>query len=210
MRFYNYVHEATEQKDKEVRKEAQKIFKQMYDWVKKNEDKLDDILHDDVMDGNEVEILDFKDIQDEYDLLFAFGSSRVRDFTFLGDKEEPQIFIPIMGDSLEDIPKNLWKHRRDVMHEIIHFLDYQRTGSIKSKEYYNSPAEFNAYYQETVEDIKEDFEKGRLKINNFEDFVKKVKKNYFDKDFINNLNKKYERKLDKRLYQLYSSIFEVS
>ena len=192
MRLYSYLNEATEQKDKEYRKIAMEIYKQTYDWLKENENNLDDILENDSIQGEEVKVFDFSSIQNDYELLFVFRDSRIKEFIFADGGElgrEPQIFIPFK----ENIPENFRKHRKNILHELIHYIDFIEEREYSSnKEYYNTPAEFNAYYQEVIEDIKEDFEKGRLKINNFKDFIKKVKKDYFDQYFLKFLNKKIQ------------------
>lgn len=105
----------------------------------------------------------------------------------------------------------------NIVHEVIHYLDEergeQRGGSAKKfdsgevADYYNTPEEFNAYYQEAA------FEVERL-IDSLPDKFKKKWLASFDKflntaygqlskAFVENLNSKYERKLKKRLYNLY-------
>lgn len=99
-----------------------------------------------------------------------------------------------------------------LVHECTHLIDdLRRTKSYKSKEqkqstengqidYYNSPEEQNAYYQETIsafdEWIKnEDWKKDWKNFNNFQnEFIRQYKGDY---DKLNNINK---RKLKKRIY----------
>ena len=99
-----------------------------------------------------------------------------------------------------------------LVHECTHLIDdLRRTKSYKSKEqnqstekgeinYYNSPEEQNAYYQETIsafdEWIKnEDWKKDWKDFNNFQnEFIRQYKGNY---NRLNNINK---RKLKKRIY----------
>jgi hypothetical protein len=136
------------------------------------------------------------------------------------------MIIPVLQSSynLANIESRLSNVKKNIVHEYIHYLDRIRSGgklagtTTKGKEdYVNSPAEFNAFYQEGANEI-EDFIKivsdkvekrrpGTLSkyFVNFEVFKKKVI-NKFHPEFIENLNKKYQRKLDKRLVNLYNSL----
>ena len=103
------------------------------------------------------------------------------------------------------------------IHEFIHYLDYQRSGytnkiskELTENDYYNSPREFNAYYQEgasyIVKILKDDdiLPRFQEKYTNFPLFLKWMLENVFDKEFIKALTDKYMIKLNKRVYNIYT------
>jgi hypothetical protein len=116
------------------------------------------------------------------------------------------------------------------VHEFIHYLDQHRykgqvpeSGAMLRKKafgaYYNSPAEFNAFYQEganevldtvrTVQQYAEPAKPGTLAsfVGNYRTFEKRfLKSPYFNKDFLDSLNQKYKKKLMQRFYDLYQEI----
>lgn len=123
----------------------------------------------------------------------------------------------------------------DLIHEIIHFFDMQRRkgkgvdvsyredAPLEDPEkYYNDPMEFNAFFQtaasiirQTAEEDLADLEGDELEEqwvdwlgwDSFEGFSIGAEQ-VFDQDFLNHLNPKYKRKLDKRLYQLWVELRE--
>ncbi len=111
------------------------------------------------------------------------------------------------------------------IHEYIHFLDhlrYRSRGLSKTSAkyldtqdiegYYNTPEEFNAYYQEGQNQIvrmwknlPDDFKKKRLEsYKAFQSWVIDVQ--FFDRDFLTYIDKKYLKKFKKRLANLYMYI----
>ena len=111
------------------------------------------------------------------------------------------------------------------IHEYIHFLDHLRyrsrgLGKTSAKYldtqdiegYYNTPEEFNAYYQEGQNQIvrmwknlPDDFKKKRLEsYKAFQSWVIDVQ--FFDRDFLTYIDKKYLKKFKKRLANLYMYI----
>ena len=111
------------------------------------------------------------------------------------------------------------------IHEYIHFLDHLRyrsrgLGKTSAKYldtqdiegYYNAAEEFNAYYQEGqksdcsyVEKSRDDFKKKRLEsYKAFQSWVIDVQ--FFDRDFLTYIDKKYLKKFKKRLANLYMYI----
>jgi len=111
------------------------------------------------------------------------------------------------------------------IHEYIHFLDhlrYRDRGLAKTSAkyldsddiegYYNTPEEFNAYYQEGQSQIvriwknlPNDFKQKHSKdFKAFQDWATDI--NFFDRDFLTHINKKYLKKFKKRLAGLYMYI----
>ena len=106
-----------------------------------------------------------------------------------------------------------WVDEKVFIHEFIHFLDknkYKDTYSFKTPknddEYYNSPEEYNAYSQEIINKILQN--KSKLIGISFDSFLYKSFK-FGSKEFINNLNGDYMKKLKNRLYKIYNEINSV-
>ncbi len=113
------------------------------------------------------------------------------------------------------------------LHEFVHYKDLQRwKGGEKdfwkpgnpnlnhaqaSEEYFNSPAEFNAYYHQGVPRIRDDLDRrfSQDKINKtletFGSFWKTFRK-YYSEDFLKKLDQRNSRALKKRLYDLFSTL----
>jgi len=131
--------------------------------------------------------------------------------------------------SLKYINTRFSSLKQEFVHEFIHYLDYKRikeksgvenVGSAKlllsggAKAYYNSPIEFNAFYQDgisstetTLINLKNSGTKvGQDKfyeiIKNFNNFKNFAIKN-FDRGFIKYLDVNNTRKLNKRLYNVF-------
>ena len=108
------------------------------------------------------------------------------------------------------------------IHEFIHYLDFKRSNGYKPNfndkttisDYYNSPTEYNAYYQEAATYIANLFKdqsilaKFKEKYKDFESFYKWMVENVLDKDYIKNLNVKNILKIKKRIYNIYSEFLE--
>lgn len=116
------------------------------------------------------------------------------------------------------------------VHEFIHYLDQHRykgkvpeSGAMLRKKafgaYYNSPAEFNAYYQEganevlgtvrSIQQYAEPVKPGTLAsfIGDYKTFEKRfLKPPYFNEDFLASLNQQYKKKFMQRFYDLYQEI----
>lgn len=107
------------------------------------------------------------------------------------------------------------------IHEFIHYLDFKRSKGFSPKfnektsvsDYYNSPTEYNAYYQEIASFIsnllkdKKSLDIFKEKYKNFDVFYKWMSDNVFDKDFVKNLNDSNLRKLKKRIANIYQTYF---
>ena len=103
-----------------------------------------------------------------------------------------------------------WIEENLFAHEFVHFLDDKRYSSSysfskpnTSKEYYNSPEEYNAYAQEIIgKAIKN---KKQLIGITFKSFLKKSL-SLGPEFFIKSLNDIYRKKLINRLYKIYEEI----
>jgi hypothetical protein len=158
-------------------------------------------------------------INKNYD--FSKQSGKSNFFTtgyFLGSYKNYKT-IGINNLDNDKIPyKNIEK--QSFIHEFIHYLDYKRNNYIPpkltfktKKEYYNTPEEFNAYYQEAVTwvgKILEDeimLKSFKEKFKNYNDFYNWIINNVLDKDFVKNLNPINIKKLQKRIYNIYQVYF---
>ncbi|ASV44477.1 hypothetical protein PBI_SCTP2_462 [Salicola phage SCTP-2] len=147
-----------------------------------------------------------------------------------GDK---RILVMYIDQSTFDIFDEFIKNdnrRKLFVHELTHLYDQDRSfQQIKpsSKEetlrdYYNTPAEYNAYYQEGIDNFEnrielfhkkakenseripslQSFLEKRFGGDSFEQFLDVIY-NHFDKEFINYLSDDNHKRLKKRLYQYY-------
>jgi hypothetical protein len=130
------------------------------------------------------------------------------------------VFLPwIQDDAVKKLsPKDLSM----LVHELVHFFDYQRHGPEKvkaihrnrvekdiklgSQDYYEDPLEFNAYYQQGATKIRDAM--GGKSLGAFPEFHVKATRpgKFFSAKFIKQLGQEYRRKLDQRLYQLWAGL----
>lgn len=225
MRLYNYLNEK-ESRDRLFRSEANRIISNIQDYINRfDSEELDDILNRrEHSQFGTVWTLDYTNIDNTYDLLVMFTPQKSVNFSIGTYKQIPILVLPIVYKNDPDtIKTNLNTSKRQIKHELIHFLDKERkalvlnkgSSELKSaKEYYNSPSEFNAFYQEAVDEVIEVLEKrGKdksfiktLGLDTVTGFVNTVKDLYIDGEFLKYLNSKYMRKLNKRLADLYQQL----
>jgi len=119
-------------------------------------------------------------------------------------------------------------NKRDFVHEFIHYLDAKRghdkQNTVKllkakgEKAYYNTPAEFNAYFQEGAQEV-EDLFKGvarakpdhlKVMLASLDTFkhwvVTKSGSAFFSRHWFDSLEGKWKKKFLKRLYTLYQAM----
>lgn len=108
-------------------------------------------------------------------------------------------------------------NKESFIHEFIHYLDSQRSKKYSPNfsdkttlsDYYNSPFEFNAYYQASATFVTKMLQQENLlklfkeKYKTYDIFYKWMIEIVFDKSFIKNLNTKNLIKLKKRVYTIY-------
>lgn len=200
-RFYNYIKEASEIADRLQRERGLIIYNELYQFIMRNKNNLEKVLKKRDMRPykNPVWILNHSKINknEKFDWIFVFNVDDIFNY------ENEEMVLPIIKTTYKEIPKELPKYQREIMHELIHYLDDTPTG----KGYYNSPEEFNAYYQESIEYVYKDLNRKKISnIKNINDFIKMMKSKYLDRDFIKGLNSTYMRKLNKRLVNLYETL----
>lgn len=111
--------------------------------------------------------------------------------------------------------------RKTIVHELIHKFDNERTNynrrtsNMSPSGYYNSPDEYNAYYQEAVDHFEKSLDKlknlGRediikTRFGKFSDFSNYMFNAVLEKDFVKHINKDTETRLKKRLYRFWEEI----
>lgn len=103
-----------------------------------------------------------------------------------------------------------WIEENVFIHEFIHCLDFMRTTDTYNssnpegmKQYFNSPEEYNAFTHEIIQRILQN--KNRLKGLPFDRFLKRVLK-YGEKEFAQSLDAENMKKIQKRLYKIYTEI----
>lgn len=141
-------------------------------------------------------------------------------YAFAYHKNNKVIITPVLTDDIKSV---INIDDRSFIHEFIHYLDSERNNNLRNKNkgealqketYYNNPKEFNAYYQEIVGYVVNDLLKNKTlldkfknKFTTFELFYKWMISQVIDQDFISYLNNDNERKLKKRLYNIYNEYF---
>lgn len=167
-------------------------------------------------------------IDRKYDNLYIlFAVKRTIDFGLGIFRNKQVITLPLLDNAWELKEKfniKLIMIERDFIHEFIHYLDTLRyKGDVKTTSrqkykkgdligYYNTPAEFNAYYQEYIDTIidilnKIPQSKKNELLKDYETFYNWITTaGGIDRDFVKALNKEYEKKLRKRLYDLYRTL----
>lgn len=213
--------------DKNFRLEANNIFNLMIDYI----NNIRDDIFSHKMKKNEI-ILDMSFLNKNYNdlsIIIAPGSlsgklTRMAEFYIL----ELGILNPKKDN--KDMTKeeiiNLLKNLKNIfIHEIIHYLDFKRQKNKKTfsnidstlKDYFNSPEEYNAYFQELIDSLEDsirNFRKTNPKfVNNLKRFGFDKFKNWFFEKWITLLPKyeegiltpKYKEKFIKRLYQYFKS-----
>lgn len=117
-------------------------------------------------------------------------------------------------------------NKRDFIHEFVHYMDFKRGDTTQStaellrtkgeRAYYNTPAEFNAYFQEGSQEVEDLFKHvhkakpDKLKeiLSDIEIFKTWVilKSSMFSKQWYENLEGKWKKKFYKRFYTLFKAL----
>lgn len=218
---YSLIFESTYQKDIEQYQYCGKIVDILRDLLKNKEyDALDDgtfLVKGKYIDDDLNDLLVLIVPKENARTNISFGKDSARLNYAYGHTSKYKVIVCAYLNSYGDdsyIDSRL--DRTAFSHELTHYLDDKRSnggvqashGSNTLSDYYNSPAEFNAFYSETALFILDIMQKNELVLNSmkkyttFEAFRNMIIKQ-FDQEFINNLNESYRRKLDKRLYNLY-------
>jgi len=149
-----------------------------------------------------------------------FGGNSVKSGYALGTYKQKQRFI-VINNLVEGKPVTYNINKDYFIHEFIHYLDWKRSGGHKPsfsdkttlEEYFNSPTEYNAYYQEAanfvVKMLMDDkiLDKFKERYKNYKDFYEWMTAQVFDKNFIKYLNASNKVKLQKRVYNIYDKFF---
>lgn len=228
--FENYIFES-DYTDQKYTDRAQKIFKKVRNALKNGEYKKMSsdngyIIHGEDIDPS-INDLVFAFVHPSHDILNQGVVNKIENFVTnysLGVLKDGR-YIIICGNLIEPNSDKYIDTRlnKDLfVHEFIHYLDKKRYGKSKKntktidlsiEDYYNTPEEFNAYYQEGAYGLRNFFKKNghvpddikKEKIKDFETF-KNVALRFFDEHFIKGLNKKFKKKFNKRLAGLYNRV----
>ena len=145
-----------------------------------------------------------------------FGGDNLKGGYSIGSYKHYKVIL--INNLREDkVPEN-GIDRSSFIHEFIHYLDKKRSNNYKpnftdkttNQEYFNEPLELNAYYQESVGWIskqlqnKNTIEQWKNKFNTPQEFSTWIFNVVLDKNFVSNLNDKNKRKIEKRIYNVYS------
>ena len=225
--------------DKIYRDKAIEVYENIKNWLSKN---IKNLIESDTLYGHPWHSNDFSRYYNGgyilmYDSLFD-DITMPLDIIFMPDMAGPSknmvatggigkhkdthkvvIIMPILlGEwNLQYIDTRFDK--KTFVHEFIHYLDMQRRnkkGNMVAtdiiSDYYNSPEEFNAFYQEGILKLDGYIQTDKIReivFHNldisFQEFYKIVlQKSIFDKDFMENLNTRNERALIKRLSDYFN------
>ena len=116
-----------------------------------------------------------------------------------------------------NIPYNVYDNKNDLFSEknkisVKKIQEYDKKNRKFDKKYYNSPEEFNTFYQMSVGNLINDILSGRKIISNmtFSDFLNDIlylpNNKVFDDTFLKSLTNKYNKKIIKRLYNVYKEL----
>lgn len=100
-----------------------------------------------------------------------------------------------------------------LIHEIVHYLDRKRSNTTPSKtydgaeEYYNSPMEYNAYFQQGLYKILNAVERNPNVLEGLrvEEFIEKFRGD-FDLNWLHYMNEETKKRFKKRMYGLYRTL----
>lgn len=226
---YNYyynnsnLNEATASADKAFYDEADRFYEKMiielnnanYTHLKDNSILFEASNIDSAYDDLWISFIDYNSNSNQ----MPFGNNTLKGgYAFASTSRHKVIIIP----NLKEDKDPTWISKDSFIHEFIHYLDYVRSkGKFKEfnqnttiSDYYNSPSEYNAYYQEAanylVNLLKDEMVLNKIKEKypTFDGFYKFMLDNVFSKRFIANLNDKNILKLKKRVYNIYSEYVE--
>jgi hypothetical protein len=131
------------------------------------------------------------------------------------------LFLPLMSKAgdMDGLATRVSFHSSVIVHELTHLMDkgYERGKSVDpviGKSYYNHPSEWNAFWSEGAYNVER-----MVSVNSerprsfwekiigvtFDGFYSK-RGMYWDKGFLEGMNKETKRKFDKRIYQLWLEI----
>ena len=235
MRFQHHIKEATYAGDKLFRNIAMKA----YDKIKKILDKA-------YKEWERTGVVPFKEHKNSGGWIIPGNKFGYSDLAVIlthtaayggsgysagGTKVRGQVKVIVIDTLLEPFNfkyANTRFNKRDFVHEFIHYLDgkrgYDTQNTVKlfktkgAKAYYNTPAEFNAYFQEGAQETEDLFKAvARVKpdhlkvmLNNFDTFkhwvTTKSGSSFFSRHWFDALEGKWKKKFLKRLYTLYKAM----
>jgi len=212
--------------DSKYRNKAKSMAKKL---IAMKADGFDDYLHGDVViiDGDKID-----PVLDRYVIILAKYNKRPAAGAYAGvgrytggDEYDRVMVVYVLSDKI--IKNKAWDgvilDEQRLVHEFIHILDQGRAkeytpsvnadGSITPEDYYNSPFEFNAYYQDGLVELDDTLKLIKKKMKSFYDekmaswdAFKPFAINKFDSSFRENLNTVYNKKFLKRLFQFYQEV----
>ena len=222
LRKRGYLNEATERHDRKVRQVAHKFYRSLIAFTKAHPDKM--TLRDD--GGYGVAAKEFWKHPRAKDLLVIITGKRKGVGGAIGKHGGKTVMLlPVMYSSgnADRLHQDLKWSEDTVVHEMIHYLDpgfekakghtLSAQTSVDKKSYYNDPGEWNAFWQAGAHKFHQSYRDrdsrdmwtwGESGVRTF----KKLSLDFWDSEFLANMNSKTERKFDKRLYQLWKAFID--
>lgn len=227
------VVEAKESVDRLYRQEALKYWEKLRRYVEKNPGKIQKLPRHPQFSGFVISPKNLRVAKQYPDLYIVLADGEQR-----AGMGRPRagggrvMVLPVLKAPFDTtyVATRMTGVEKTFLHEFIHYLDQHRYKG-KAPEsvallrkhgfagYYNSPSEFNAYYQEaaneilstlrTIKKYAEPRKPGSLAsfIKDYSTFEKRfLAPPYFEQGFLEAINDKYRKKLLQRLYGLYVEV----
>ncbi len=222
MKLCDIVLEANPERDYGFRKEASRIYNKivphLLDYFHRNFQSLKITLGGGAIKSNVVRV----DKTYDLDVFLQYSEDSSWSGIFNGHSTPPYIVVYPYNPHSKKI-RGEADIKETFIHEFIHYLDWLRSNHYNAntsklgsgtKEYYNHPAELNAYFQEGTRALEQFMNKNKQYMRyghvweSFSNFIKFLTRKdgsyyfYYFK-FTDNLDEKNAKKIQQRLYQTW-------
>lgn len=222
--IYEYLDEATVERDKYFYDIANNFYERMIielndkNYIVQNDGNI-------LFKASEIN-LNYKDLLilftnvDKMKSKPTFGDNSFQAGYSFGTSHQYKVIV--ITNLKEDMNPSKGIRKDGFIHEFIHYLDFKRSNGYKPNynekttigDYFNSPREYNAYYQEAANYVVNLFNdenhlnKFREKFTTFNSFYDWMLNNVLDNEYVKHLNEKNRLKLKKRIYNIYSEYLQ--
>jgi len=226
MKLYSILSEASYEKDRWYRFEANKIYNKIMPILKKQFKFR--LKHHDIINTESGVSWNVNNVDKKYNVrIFLWINKKEptgRGYFSISNPKEPQILLfpwDHKKNKLTDI-------KQTFIHEFIHYLDWLRSKGYSPKggtakhgmehpSYFNHPWEFNAYFQDGADAMERWIKENKLYVRrvwkSYDAFMKLITQEngelyFFNTKFIKNLDDKFKKKFQQRLYQFWVAMKE--
>lgn len=203
--------------DHSFQSEAQHIAKEVGVWLAKanEEAPLKDVATRFARGNEEIYAINAKVAGDQYDDLYiGFTKGEPNEGYMAITKTSPRKYFVVanVNNDPANITDVIYSIKWSVLiHEITHYLDRKRSNTVpdgrhkdSAEQYYNSPMEYNAYFQEGFYRILNDVERNSSILNDisFGAFMEKFR-GHFNLEWLYYMTDDTKKRFRKRMYGLY-------